>query len=178
MGWGYKWLGLFEGLALRDFLRVAQVTRIVAGRWKGGLGWQDHGFVAELITSGRVLEGVLINGWLGTGATKIWLKGKQVALLWLWWRLVGFFLAYFWLKEIHNHRAVHLAHVIEMIQCLKCLSVLKNWTFQYSRLHPLRFQAVLSFASQWNISLRNSVYRALICLLSYDLYFMISLNID
>jgi len=31
MGWDDKWLGLFEGLPLRDFLIVAQVTRIVAG---------------------------------------------------------------------------------------------------------------------------------------------------
>jgi hypothetical protein len=31
MGWDDKWLGLFEGLTLGDFLIVAQVTRIVVG---------------------------------------------------------------------------------------------------------------------------------------------------
>ena len=160
MGWNDKLLGLLEGLPLRNFLIVAQVTRIGAGAWKRGLGGQDHGFVAEFITSCRVLEGVLIYWCLGTGATKIWLEGKQVSLLWLGRRSVCFFLAYFGRKEIHNQRTVHLPHVIEMIQSLKCLSVFEEGTFQYSRLHPLRFQAVLSLASQWNISLRNSIYRA------------------
>jgi hypothetical protein len=76
-----------------------------------------------------MLEGVLINGWLGTGATKVWLEGKQVALLWLGRRLVGFFLTYLGLKEIHNHRAVHLSHMIEMIKCLNFLSVFEDRTF-------------------------------------------------